>query len=185
METLTQIINAILIHGKADRYELIVNEFSNYIYAFVCSIVGNSEEAQDSTQEVFIKGYFSLKKLKEPKKFKSWISQIAYNESISHLRKKKRGLDITFIDNIKYESAQLPDNSVEEIEIKAKTDSDMEMLRSAIKLLKEEEQYLIKAFYYEDRSVKEIEEVTGLSESNIKTKLHRIKRKLKDYITDK
>ena len=59
------------------------------------------------------------------------------------------------------------------------------MLRGAIKRLKEEEKYLIKAFYYENRSVKEIEEVTGLSESNIKTKLHRIKRKLKDYITDK
>ena len=185
MENLTQIINAILIHGKADRYELIINEFSNYIYAFVCSIVGSGEEAQDITQEIFIKGYFSLKKLKEPKRFKSWISQIAYNESINYLRKKKRGLDITFIDNIRYESAQLPDNSVEEIEIKAKTDKDIEMLRGAIMRLREEEQYLIRAFYNENRSIKDIEEITGLSESNIKTKLHRIKKRLKDYITSK
>ena len=185
MENLTQIINAILIHGKADRYELIVNEFSNYVYAFVCSIVGSGEEAQDITQEVFIKGYFSLKKLKNQKKFKSWISQIAYNESISYLRKKKRGLNMTFIDNIRYESVQLTDNSVEEIEIKAKAESDIEMLRGAIRQLKEEEQYLIRAFYYENKSIKDIGEITGLSESNIKTKLHRIKKRLKDYITSK
>lgn len=182
---LTQIINAILIHGKVERYELIVNEFQNYVYAFVCSIVGNGEVAQDITQEVFIKGYFSLKKLKEPKRFKSWISRIAYNESISYLRKKKRGLDVTFIENIEYESIKVPDNSIDEIEIKVKTDNDIEILRGAIKQLKEEEQFLIRAFYYENRSIKDIEEITGLSESNIKTKLHRIKKRLKDYITNK
>ena len=59
------------------------------------------------------------------------------------------------------------------------------MLRGAIMRLREEEQYLIRAFYYENRSIKDIEEITGLSESNIKTKLHRIKKRLKDYITSK
>lgn len=185
MKTHTQIINDILIHGKRKSYELIVNEFSEYIFAFVKSIVGNGLDAQDITQEVFIKGYFNLKKLKDVNKLKSWISQIAYNESISHLRKKKRGMDISFIENIKYDSEAFLDDREEEIELKISTERDLELLNEALKRIKDEELFLIKAFYFEKKSIKAIEEITGLSESNIKIRLHRIKKRLKEIINRK
>lgn len=173
--------------GKKECYKELVDEYSAPVFSFIKGITGNYEDAQDIAQEVFVKGFFSLDKYRGESSFFSWIYRIAYNESISFLRKKKKKHALNFIENIEYASNTYPDNFISSLEedgiiLKTEQEEKFRMLKNAITELDTEEQFLITQFYYKKTSIKELESITGLSESNIKVKLFRSKKKLAGFI---
>ncbi|MEG1087974.1 MAG: sigma-70 family RNA polymerase sigma factor [Bacteroidales bacterium] len=169
--------------GQHECYKELVDEYSAPIFSFIKGIAGNYQDAQDIAQEVFVKRFFSLDKYRGESTFFSWIYRIAYNETISFLRKKNKKSSINFIDNIEYSNNNYPDSflySLEEngINLKIAEEEQFRKLKESIAKLETEEQFLILQFYYKNSSIKDLENITGLSESNIKTKLFRIKKKL-------
>ena len=77
------------IAGDEKSLEILIKRYLKPIYNFICRYVGNEQEAEDITQEVFVKVWRSLKKFDQSKSFKTWIFSIAKNTSIDWLRKKK------------------------------------------------------------------------------------------------
>jgi RNA polymerase sigma-70 factor (ECF subfamily) len=86
--------------GDKKSLEILIKRYLKPIFSFVCRYVGNSQEAEDITQEVFVKTWRNLKKFKPEYKyapnrtcsgsgFKTWIFSIAKNTSINFLKKKK------------------------------------------------------------------------------------------------
>jgi len=75
--------------GDEKSLEVLIKHYLKPIYSFVYRYVGNSQDAEDITQEVFIKVWRNLKKFDQSKSFKTWIFSIAKNTSIDYLRKKK------------------------------------------------------------------------------------------------
>jgi RNA polymerase sigma-70 factor (ECF subfamily) len=75
--------------GDEKSLETLIKRYLKPIYSFVYRYIGNSQEAEDITQEVFIKTWRNLKKFDQKKKFKTWIFSIAKNASIDFLKKKK------------------------------------------------------------------------------------------------
>lgn len=75
--------------GDEKSLEVLIKRYLKPIYSFVYRYVGNGQEAEDITQEVFVKIWRNLKKFDQNKNFKTWIFSIAKNTSINWLRKKK------------------------------------------------------------------------------------------------
>jgi RNA polymerase sigma factor (sigma-70 family) len=96
MENLSdqQLISAFL-KGNQDALEILISRYLQPIYGFICQFAKNSADAQDITQEVFIKVWRNLKEFDRKKSFKSWLYTIAKNSAIDFLRLKK---NITFTD---------------------------------------------------------------------------------------
>ncbi len=76
--------------GNTHSYELLVERHMNRVYSIVYRIVCNKEEAEDITQEVFVKVYHGLKKFEQQASFSSWVYRIATNSALDSIDKIKR-----------------------------------------------------------------------------------------------
>jgi RNA polymerase sigma-70 factor (ECF subfamily) len=158
--------------GDIQAFSFIVSKYRKMVFTIVMKIVENREDAEDITQEVFIKVFKSLEQFKEESGFSTWLYRIAYNATLSELRKKK-----SFFISIDDHSTAVNESFIDdeedgEIEIK------LHHLDKALKKLPPNEIFLVTLYYLEDQSIENISTISNLSVSNVKVKLHRIRKKL-------
>jgi RNA polymerase sigma-70 factor (ECF subfamily) len=75
--------------GHVEAYNLLVSRWEKRIYNYILRLVGSREDAQDSTQDTFLKAYQSLGRLEDEGRFAPWLFRIAHNEAYSLLRKRR------------------------------------------------------------------------------------------------
>ncbi|MFA7116794.1 MAG: RNA polymerase sigma factor [Bacteroidales bacterium] len=174
----------LILDGDQDSYRILVDKYSNMIFMHIFKICANREDAQEITQDSFVKAYFSLKKFKGKSSFSTWLYRIAYNTTISTLRKKKR---LTFTEDIdKYISyssnKKWSSNTNNEINEKIIDETHYKQIELAMLSLKIEDRFVLTAFYQEHKSIAEIAEISGQNLSNVKTRLHRSRKRLTEVI---
>lgn len=76
--------------AETQSFEILVERHKGKVYSLVYRLLGSREEAEDVTQEVFIKVYYNLKKFEEQSAFSSWLYRIATNAALDALAKLKR-----------------------------------------------------------------------------------------------
>jgi RNA polymerase sigma-70 factor (ECF subfamily) len=142
------------------------------VFTIVLKIIENREDAEDLTQEIFIKVFKSMQQFREDSEFSTWLYRIAYNTTLSELRKRK--LFFTSINDefISVSESFTEENDKEEVEIK------LQYLDKAMKKLPPDEIFLLSLHYIESQSVENIGRISNLTVSNVKVKLHRIRKKL-------
>lgn len=168
-----QLIQKVL-DGNTATYTVIVDRYKDLVYSVVLKIVKNHEEAEETAQDTFLKAYHALSGFKREAKFSTWLFRIAYNTAISKTRKKQ--LTTTAIDDKMIENFST--DEIKENLGQLDTEDQVKVLQKAIQLLGNEDQLLINLFYRNRQSVDEIASITGLSDANVKVKLHRIRKKL-------
>ncbi|MBI4991683.1 MAG: sigma-70 family RNA polymerase sigma factor [Candidatus Harrisonbacteria bacterium] len=94
------------LRGDSGAFEVLVQRYLRPIYGFVYRYVGDERDAEDTTQEVFVKAWRSLKKFDQSKSFKTWIFAIAKNTTIDFLKKKKT-ISFSAFENEKGENSLL------------------------------------------------------------------------------
>ena len=166
--------------GDDSLFKEFVDLYSPRLLSVIRGVVGQEEDARELTQDVFVKAYFSIHKFRGDSSFSTWLFRIAYNLSISHLRKKR----FTFVS---VETYKIP-----EIYITPENDEDREFnenryrqLEKIIETLGPEDKFLLNLFYEQEKSIKEITTIMGMSESNVKVRLHRIKKKVSEMAEKK
>ena len=180
-DKMEQIENSLIrqiLNGATERYAELVQLHENAVFALIVRIVGSSEEAEELTQDVFLKAYSNLRKFKQQSSFSTWLYRIAYNEAISQTRGRK-------IVQLQLDESRLMKISDEELAAFEQSDGsedDIERLIRAIETLPNEERALITMVYYSNLSLQKCAEITEQSLSNIKVRLHRIRRKLYQMI---
>jgi RNA polymerase sigma-70 factor (ECF subfamily) len=157
--------------GDIQAFTTIVTKYGEMIFTIVRKIVVNREEAEDITQEVFIKIFNSLDKFREESEFSTWLYKIAYNTTISELRKKK-------IYCVPIEDNLLPNNNLSTQEDDEIIEIKLQYLEKALKKLSPDEIFLVTLHYMDEQSIENISIISDLSISNVKVKLHRIRKKL-------
>jgi len=88
-ETEQQLVNKAR-NGDRDAFQDIVDQYKKMVYFLAWDIAGNHQDAEDITQDVFIKVYLYFHKFSADSKFSSWLYRIAVNASIDTLRKRGR-----------------------------------------------------------------------------------------------
>ncbi len=86
--------------GDTESLEILIKRYLKPIYSFTFRFVGNSQEVEDITQEVFVKVWRTLKKFDKNKKFKTWIFTIAKNTCLDW-QKKKKTLSLYFAETLR------------------------------------------------------------------------------------
>lgn len=166
--------------GELNLFNTLIETHSPKILSVVRGVVSNREDAEEVAQDVFVKAYFSIKSFRGDCSFSTWLFRIAYNMSVSKTRLKKR-------EHIPIEkTGNIPDNnSLKEQENYLDRERQYKILNKILGELEASDRFLIISFYNHEKSIKEIAEITGMSESNVKVKLHRIKKRLNSLMGDK
>ena len=168
--------------GDDALYGVLVNKYSQSILSIVRGIVRNSGDAQEVAQDVFVKAFFSLKKFRGDSSFSTWLYRIAYNMSISRVRRKNIYVNVEDVSTFVSDSDM---DGGEGISEKEEKEGKFRILDQVINELNPSDRFLILSFYIHDKSIKEISEITDISESNVKVRLHRIKRRLMLLVNNK
>jgi len=75
--------------GNVDAYSILVSRWERRVFNYLLRLVGDREDAQDLSQEVFLKGWQNLTKLESVERFAPWLFRIAHNEAYSMLRRNR------------------------------------------------------------------------------------------------
>lgn len=169
-----QLIQSIL-EGQQQAFRQLVDKYQNQMFSVCLSILKTKDEAQEATQDTFIKIYNSLNSYNAESKFSSWAYKIAYRTSLDYIRKRKK---TTALEDVDYALMGTVPSSDEHI---VKSELNMQLL-NAMKGLNDDEAGILRMFYLEEMTIKELEVITGLSKSNIKVKLFRGRKRLAELI---
>jgi RNA polymerase sigma-70 factor (ECF subfamily) len=161
--------------GETGCFASLLERYSTQVFSLIVKMVGNREDAEELTQDVFVKAYGALASFRGESSFSTWIYRIAYNMAVSAVRKKKTAFMSVDEDRM----PDVPDGEAEEA-MPGTTDPEerLRILNLALERLSPEERAVIMLFYKENRSMEEIAAIAGLTVSNVKTKVFRIRKKL-------
>src|SRR3712207_2274068 len=147
-----EIINQVL-QGQQQAYALLVERYQNYVFTIVLRYVKTREDAEEVSQDVFIKAYRALADFKGNSKFSTWLYTIVTTTCITFLRKKR--LDMHSLDNERvFAAAGNPDSGATGNQIEQK--NRVERVNGGIKLPRPDEAQIITLFYKGEQSLEEI-----------------------------
>ena len=162
-----------ILNGNTEQYEYFLDRYGQQVFVLVDRIVSCQEDAEELTQDVFLKAFQQLSSFKAESSFSTWIYRIATNLAISAVRKKRN--DVLRLDDSVF--ANLSDTQVDEA-LEDDSEEQMERLQQAMNQLEADERALITLYYLEEKPLAEVAFILGMTEGNAKVKLHRIRKKL-------
>lgn len=167
-----------VLGGDASAFAALIDNHKTMAFNIALRIVKNREDAEEIAQDSFLKVHQSLREFKRESKFSTWLYRIVYNNAISRVRKKK--LNIDSYDDENYEWME-PVETTKEME-RLSQNEQKKFVHDAINELTEQDAAIVTLFYMNESSVKEISEVTGLSQSHVKVKLFRARKQLHEEL---
>jgi RNA polymerase sigma-70 factor (ECF subfamily) len=166
-----------VINGDQQAYAGLVERYQNYVFTLAMRFTKNREDAEEVSQDIFIKAYRSLADFRGASKFSTWLYTIVNTTCITFLRKKK--LETYSLDHEKvFEVADSKDSGFRAnlVEQKSRTN----MVNEAIALLNHDDAEIITLFYKAEQSLDEIGKILGLDPKTAKVRLHRARQRLKE-----
>ncbi|MFA6571064.1 MAG: sigma-70 family RNA polymerase sigma factor [Bacteroidota bacterium] len=163
-----------IIAGEINALQELINRYKYQGFNLAYRICRNRENAEEILQDVFINIYSNLDKYNFTGKFSTWFYRIVYNQSISYIRKKKK---VNFSLN-EFEDILEPideEKTIEEILVNSET---IKYLDQAMNELSPDESAILHLYYFEEKKVSFIAEITGFTETTVKTRLFRTRKKL-------
>ena len=169
-----QLYIAKVINGDTNSFAYLVDSYKDMVFSLAYKMTKNKEESEEVSQDTFIKAYKNLNKFKGESKFSTWLYRIAYHTSLDQIKKNKNNNATFEIHEVTLNQIQSEDGILQGIERKERA----KIMDECLLRLPEEERSILWMFYYDELSLKEIVEVTSLSEANVKVKLHRARKRL-------
>jgi RNA polymerase sigma factor (sigma-70 family) len=175
-----------VLAGDVHAYAVLVDHYKDMAVALAYNILLNREDAEEVAQDAFIKAYRSLHSFKATAKFSTWLYRIIVNTALN--RKKLKKYNAVVLDSIMENAAMGSIDGHADISKNA----NKKQIQAALKTLSDNERICITLYYLDELSVEEINEITGITKSNIKVLLYRgrknlytsLQRLLKNEITD-
>ena len=153
-----------------------IDRYGREVFAQVVRLVAVTENAEEVYQDVFMKVFSNIGQHDaERASLRTWISRIAYNEAISFLRRKR--MPVVYFEDRSHEADKLSEAEVDETLGHANAET-VQLIRAALKHLPPEERALVTMFYYEERSLKEIADITESIPTTVASRLSRTRKKL-------
>ncbi len=160
-------------HGERSSIELLVQRYEKRVFGFLFRMTGHTSDAEDLTQEVFVRAFRSFPRYQAQGHFKSWLFTIARNVCKTHFGKKSQ-------DNRNLAPEVLPDGIPAP---GSKADSSGEGdVRSMVSFLPEEFRRVTLLKYVSDLTCAEIALVEEISEASVKQRLHRARNMIRENL---
>jgi RNA polymerase sigma-70 factor (ECF subfamily) len=170
-----------VLRGNADAFRSIIIMYTPLVTRLARSFLRNREDVSDAAQEIFFRVYRGLPSFRLDRRFEPWLYSIALNFLRSAYRSKRK--------HAVEQSKEMNEMVDARTNVPPGDDIDRlmnrEIVRDAIARLKPDIREVVVLYYIEDKNVGEIEEILSMGKENIKSKLHRARKKLREYITAK
>ena len=171
-----QEIKSLFLNPETERngFEQLTRKYSQRVYWHVRKIVIDHDDADDVTQEAFLKVWTNRSKFRGDSGLFTWIYRIATNESLNFLNKKKRTimggeLEVELASNLTADELV----SGDKIQL---------MLQHAILSLPEKQRLVFNMKYFDDLTFKQIAEITDTSEGALKASYHHAVKKIEEFM---
>jgi len=167
--------------GERDALRELTKRYQTPIYRFLVRLMGSHEDAEEAAIDVFVRVWQHAGRFQYRARVATWLYRIAVNIARdAHSRKKARPQQPWPEDN------QLEHLAVGSAETDALNELDREQksaaLHKALKSLHPNDRTILVLYYLEDREYEEIQEITGLSYTVLKTRLARARKRLRDQL---
>ncbi len=173
--------------GDRDAFEALVRKYERFVYRTAYYAAGNAADAEDLTQEIFLKLWRGLSGFRGQSHILTWLARIARNTCADHIRKRKRtvpteSLSLTAEDGDTADR-DLPDGDPLCDPTQAADQSEnIRLVRRAMTMLSEEHRTLIILRDMEGYSYAKLAAALGLEEGTVKSRLFRAREKLKQIL---
>lgn len=166
----------IVQHNPESGFRILMKEKWESVYWHIRRLVIHHEDAQDATQETFIRVFRSIGKFKGDSSLNVWIYRIATNEAL-RLIEKRRNSDISIVDDESPEVQMLADEEYVDF-----ADLEAVKLQNAILSLPRKQQLAFNMRYYDEMEYEDIARIIGSTPSSVKASYHIAKEKIIKYM---
>ncbi len=162
--------------------EELTRRYQSQLYGFLLRLTGSPEDAEEATLEVFLKAWLNADRFQYRSRVTTWLFRIAVNIARDlHSRKKSRPQEPWPEDE--EAAAAISTGSAEDDALDALEAAERSKeLHSALAKLSDSDRELIVLYYFNDCDYDEIQQVTGLSYTVLKTRLARARQRLRQHL---
>ena len=163
------------IRGDQIAFQGLVEHYQNPVYTLAYRMLHNAHDAEDATQEIFLRVYTKLDTYDQTRKFSTWLFSVASNYCIDRIRRRR---PLVPLDDMAYaipSTADGPERLALQSELR-------DTMQQALARLPDHYRLVAVLRYWNDLSYQEIEHITGLSESAVKTRLHRARHMIAEAL---
>ena len=162
--------------GDQSAFARLVERYTGAVYNLCYRMLANQQDAEDATQEIFVRAYTRLSSFDRERRFSTWLLSIASNYCIDRLR-RRRFAWLT-LDDVAF---WLPSGEAGPERSALQHERD-DVVQRALQQLPEQYRLVTLLRYWHDMSYDEIAQQTGLSESALKTRLHRARKMMGELL---
>lgn len=174
--------------GHVESFEILIKSYEKRAFNIAYRMLGNMEDANDATQEAFIKVFKNMSKFKGDSSFSTWLYRIVTNTCLDIIRKNKNKKVVSYDNTKKTDDGEIKiefedeKNNTEEI-IEKKLEN--EFIHECINSLGKDHRAVIVLRDINGFTYKEMTKVLKCSEGTIKSRINRARKSLKNIIEDK
>lgn len=163
-----------VLSGNTSAFAYFVDTYQSMAINIAYRICENMQDAEDVVQESYVKAYRNLHTFRLESKFSTWFYRIVFNTAVTHIKGK-----VWVIDD-QVEDAAIDLSTDLDAESQIEMNETSEIVSHVLSKMPNGYGLMLSLFYLEDNSVKEIAEITGLNNSNVKVMLYRARKCLKN-----
>jgi len=171
----------LVMKGDTNAFAVLVDRYKDMVFTLSLKMLKGREEAEEVSQDTFLKIYKSLNKFNGESKLSTWIYKVAFNTCLDRLKKNKRLQPFAGLDEFTEPEALSLMNVLDSIEDKERK----QMIQDCMHLLPGEDSFLLTLYYFEEQSLEEIAKIIGITPNNVKIRLYRSRKKLASLLKDR
>ncbi len=167
-----------VLRGNTDAFRSVLERYHGLVFRLALSSLGNREEAEEASQEIFLKAFRSLKSFRIEKRFLPWLYSIASN----HL--KTRAVRIRRVESglVRDVQERVPTRPEDDPQAHALREQSLAEVKNAVAALPLTLREVVRLYYFEAMSAEQVGSLLGLGSENVKSRLLRGRRKLKELL---
>ena len=172
-----------VIAGEKELFEILLRRYNQTLYRVIRGYLKDPEEVQDAMQNAYLKAFDKLFQFHGHSSFSTWLIRIGINESLLRLKELKKG-NVVYLGTLSTAVAkvyQIPDKRMNPEKGVIRQEAK-QLLEQAIDNLPEKYRVVYILKEVEGLENAQVEQILGIAESNIKVRLHRAKKILKDSL---
>jgi RNA polymerase sigma-70 factor, ECF subfamily len=173
--------------GDEAAFSHLVFPYPRRIYFVALKITRNREDAEDASQQAFLKALAHIDQFRGKSQFSTWLTRIAMNEALM-VRRKRRSEEARFTYDVDVDKNALPEISIHTVDFRHPeavfaTNEKRRVLREAIENLRGKLRISVHLLGLEERKCKDAAETLNLSQAALKTRFMRARMELRETLT--
>ncbi len=169
------LVKAIVSSNDSLLFEVLYDRYSQVVYNKCYGFANGQQEAEDLTQDVFLKLFVKLRSFKGNSKFSTWLYAFTYNHCVNYVNRntakkiEKKSVDSEHLEETLYDP-ETDDKDINQLKV--------DKLKEALNLISPDEKMILLLKYQDALSIKELKDILDIGESAVKMRLKRAKEKL-------